>query len=163
MKKAVNTSSVRLRILAGWILWLVSSGAAADRSSAATMARAHVDYMLNCQGCHGATGAGTADGSVPPLAGAVGSFLAVPGGREFLVRVPGSANAALDDARLAQVLNWMLLTFSPDVVDERFEPYTATEVTAYRSDPLIDVEGVRAELMKRIAAHAKGVAAAESR
>ena len=39
----------------------------------------NVEYALNCQGCHRADGAGT-PGSVPPLAGSVARFLAVPGG-----------------------------------------------------------------------------------
>src|SRR5262249_48882191 len=59
-----------------------------------------VEYALNCQGCHRADGIGT-PGSVPPLAGSVARFLTVPGGREYLVRVPGVAQAPLDDAALA--------------------------------------------------------------
>ena len=55
-----------------------------------------LDYMLNCQGCHRADGAGT-PGTVPALAGSVGRFLAVRGGREFLVQVPGVAQSILDD------------------------------------------------------------------
>ena len=61
--------------------------------------RARVDYMLNCQGCH--LPDGDSAGDVPRMKDFVGNFLKVPGGREFLVQVPGSANAALDDARLA--------------------------------------------------------------
>jgi hypothetical protein len=53
-------------------------------------------YMLQCRGCHRPDGAGT-PGVVPPLAGFVGRFLGVPGGREFLVRVPGSAQSPLTD------------------------------------------------------------------
>ena len=83
--------------------------------------RAKVNYMLNCQGCHGPDGAGTADGSVPTMKNFLGNFLAVEGGREFLIRVPGSANAALTDGNLAEVLNWMLPRISPDpTVDKLF-------------------------------------------
>jgi hypothetical protein len=54
---------------------------------------------LNCQGCHRADGTGT-PGSVPALADSVARFLAVPAGREYLVQVPGVAQAPLDDAAL---------------------------------------------------------------
>ena len=65
--------------------------------------QAHVDYMLKCQGCHRPDGSGD-DQSAPPLRGVVARFLTVPGGREFLGRVPGVATANLDDARLVRRL-----------------------------------------------------------
>ena len=74
---------------------VLSAGAPAAGMSGPTL-----DYALNCQGCHRADGTGT-PGSVPPLAGSVGKFLRVPGGREYLGRVPGVAQAPLDDAALA--------------------------------------------------------------
>ncbi len=110
-------------------------------------ARARVDYMLNCQGCHGPDGVGTDDGVVPAMKNFVGKFLAVPGGREFLVQVPGSANAALTDERLAEVLNWMLPNISPREIPADFSPYTSAEVASLRQTPLADVEGVRAKLV----------------
>ena len=105
-----------------------------------------VDYALNCQGCHLDDGSGT-PGSVPPLAGRVGRFLGVPGGREFLVRVPGVATSPLDDAALAAVLNWMLERFGPPPLPAKFAPYTAAEVGALRQKPLTNVDRVRAELI----------------
>jgi mono/diheme cytochrome c family protein len=105
-----------------------------------------VDYALNCQGCHLDDGSGT-PGSVPRLAGTVGRFLAVPGGREFLVQVPGVATSALDDAALAAVLNWMLARFGPPHLPEKYAPYTAAEVGALRQKPLTNVDRVRAELI----------------
>ncbi len=53
-----------------------------------------VEYALNCQGCHRADGAGT-PGSVPSLADSVARFLTVPGGREYLVQVPGGHAACV--------------------------------------------------------------------
>ena len=105
-----------------------------------------VDYALNCQGCHLDDGSGT-PGSVPRLAGTVGRFLDVPGGREFLVQVPGVATSALDDAALAAVLNWMLARFGPPHLPEKYAPYTAAEVGALRQKPLTNVDRVRAELI----------------
>jgi mono/diheme cytochrome c family protein len=113
-------------------------------AGAAHAAEPRVDYMLQCQGCHGAEGRG-APGTVPSFAG-VGRFLAAPGGREYLVRVPGSSQSALDDAELAEVLNWMIRRFDP----RDFVPYTAEEVTRVRRPPLDDVEAVRRELLQEL-------------
>ena len=108
--------------------------------------RARVNYMLNCQGCHLPDGSGV-PGSVPTMKNFVGNFLRVPGGRRFLVQVPGSANAAVSDAELAELLNWILVTMSPAELPEDYLPYTATEVGDYRSTPLTDVDAVRAGLV----------------
>ena len=111
--------------------------------------RARVNYMLNCQGCHLPDGDGVGD--IPRMKGFVGNFLRVPGGREFVVRVPGSANAALDDAFLAELLNWMLVEISAGELPEDFQPYTAEEVGRYRAQPLSDVNAVRTALVQKIA------------
>ncbi len=108
-----------------------------------------VEYALNCQGCHRADGAGT-PGSVPPLAGSVARFLAVPGGREYLVQVPGVAQAPLDDATLAAVVDWMLHRFDPEHIPRTFTPYTADEIARLRAKPLVDVEGTRRRLLQSL-------------
>jgi hypothetical protein len=108
-----------------------------------------VDYMLHCMGCHRDDGGGLA-GEVPQLKGFVGRFLYVEGGREYLVQVPGVAQAALDDAALAGVLNWMLETFSPAELPADFVPYSGEEVSRYRRDKLIDVSGRRKVLVGRM-------------
>ena len=105
-----------------------------------------VDYALNCQGCHRADGAGT-PGTIPALAGSVARFLGVPGGREYLGRVPGVAQAPLGDAALAAVLNWILWRFDAAHVPAGFAPYTAVEEGRLRASPLTDVVGVRARLL----------------
>ncbi|MBM4205665.1 MAG: hypothetical protein FJ194_16190 [Gammaproteobacteria bacterium] len=119
-------------------------------------ARSRIDYMLHCQGCHGPDGSGTRDGVVPKLEDQLAKFLTVPGGREFLVQVPGSANAALPADRLAAVLNWMVLTFDSSNVPADFSAYSADEVAKFRSTPLSDVSKVRAELIKMIEASNTG-------
>jgi hypothetical protein len=70
--------------------------------------------------------------------------LAVPGGREYLARVPGVAQAPLSDVRLAALLNWLLaeLGGAPPV-----SPYTAAEVGALRAAPLRDPVAARAALL----------------
>ena len=113
--------------------------------------RARTNYMLNCQGCHGADGAGNAAAEVPRMKDFVGNFLRVPGGREFMVRVPGSANAALSDAELAELLNWLLPRISPDEMPADFVPYDASEVARLRRVPETDVAGRRAALIEAMA------------
>jgi hypothetical protein len=118
---------------------------AASRAGAAAYTPA-VDFALECQGCHRADGAET-PGSVPGLAGSVAQFLGVPGGREYLVRVPGVAQAPLDDAALAAVLNWMLARYDAANLPSDFVPYTADEVRRLRRHPLTDVDAVRKALL----------------
>ena len=110
-----------------------------------------LNYMLQCRGCHLSDGAGT-PGVVPPLAGHVARFLTVPGGREFLVRVPGSAQSALDDTELAELLNWMMQRFGPAGDAANFVPYTAAEVAPLRRDPLTHVAAARRALLAKMAA-----------
>ena len=114
--------------------------------------QARVNYMLNCQGCHGPNGAGMTDGTVPALNNYMARFLHVQGGREFLVQVPGSANAGMSADALADVLNWMLMTLDPDHLPAEFSPYTAAEVEALRATPLQDVVPVRSALVQKLAA-----------
>jgi hypothetical protein len=122
--------------------------AAAVGTAGATSGPA-LDYAVTCQGCHRADGTGT-PGTVPALAGSVGRFLRVPGGREFLAQVPGVAQAPLDDAALAAVLNWILTRFGGDDVPADFVAYTADEVGLLRRRPLVDVERVRAGLLQAV-------------
>ncbi|MBB6520949.1 c-type cytochrome [Pseudoteredinibacter isoporae] len=111
-----------------------------------------INYMINCQGCHLADGSGK-PGSVPSMKGELHKFLAVPGGREFLVQVPGSANAPLNDAELAELLNWMLESLSTDKNNngegESFSPYTELEVKKLRAKVLVDVMNTREALVKQ--------------
>lgn len=108
-------------------------------------AQARLNYMLNCQGCHAVDGRGLND--IPTMADFVGKFLAVDGGRAYLVRVPGSANAPLSDAELAEVLNWILITMSYAHLPEPFVPYTPSEVHTFRQQPLTDAAAKRQQLL----------------
>ncbi|HJS13023.1 cytochrome C [Sphingopyxis sp.] len=101
----------------------------------ANPARARQNWILSCQGCHRADATGTPQ-TTPAMAGVVARFLRVPGGREYLVRVPGVATAALSDADLAEVVNWSLMRFDPANVPADFKPYTPTEVGQLRLKPL---------------------------
>ena len=85
----------------------------------------------------------------------MGDFLHVPGGREYLVEVPGVAASALSDAEIAQVLNWLLVTFNKAETPPDFKPYTAAEVAKYRPHQLIKITETRDDLVKRL--KAKGI------
>jgi mono/diheme cytochrome c family protein len=110
---------------------------------------AHIDYMLKCQGCHTPDGGGV-PGKVPSFVGALGHFLAVEGGREFLIQVPGAAQSSLSDEELAALTNWMLQRFSKEQVPVDFEPYTAPEVGRLRQKPLVHVTTIRQGLVEAI-------------
>jgi hypothetical protein len=110
-----------------------------------------INYILHCQGCHLPDGSGTPD-KVPALKHSVGRFLQVPGGREYLIQVPGTAQSALSDSDVAGVLNWILENFSEDELPPQFVPYSEDEVGTYRQNPLVDVSSVRAQLMESISA-----------
>jgi mono/diheme cytochrome c family protein len=96
------------------------------------------DYTLHCSGCHGRDATGTA-GVAPTLHG-LRVLLDREGGREYLARVPGVAQAPLSDARLARLLNWVLSEFSGVAP---VPPYTADELGSLRKLPLRDAPAAR--------------------
>jgi mono/diheme cytochrome c family protein len=110
-----------------------------------------VDYMLHCQGCHGPAGAGVA-GQVPSFRGEVAKFVTVEGGREYLLRVPGTSQSELDDARTAELINWLLREFDEAHVPANFIAFTEAEVAAVRRPAYSDVALIRSRLRRLIAA-----------
>jgi hypothetical protein len=146
---------LRLAFLAFFLSALASLALAADEGGAAPAGVPRPDlawqhWVLNCQGCHRADATGSVD-TTPALAGMVAKFTRVPGGREYLARVPGVATAPLPDAELAELLNWMLWRFDGADLDAQFRPYTAEEVGALRSRPLrTEASRVRAQLLAQI-------------
>lgn len=110
--------------------------------------QAQEDYILKCQGCHRPDGSGD-DHSNPSMRGVVARFLNVPGGREFLGRVPGVATTNLDDRRLANLLNWTLYRFDPAHIPAGFTPYTPQELGRLRANPIrLDRVATRARLVE---------------
>jgi hypothetical protein len=109
------------------------------------------DYMLYCMGCHGAQAEGV-PGKVPPLAHSLGMFMRTPGGRNYVLRVPGAANSALSDAQLAGVLNWLAHEFNAGELTADVPMFTAAEVTAQRHSPLVSVLAARREVVRDLAA-----------
>lgn len=111
---------------------------------------ARADYVLQCAGCHRVDGRGSNPHGIPDFRQSVGAFVHVPEGREYLIRVPGAAHSQLSNAELADVLNWLLHTFSPQQLPENFLPYTEAEVARARPHRYDDVVPVRHALAKRL-------------
>ncbi|VWC95892.1 cytochrome C [Burkholderia lata] len=138
-----------LLMLAGAVAGLTAAPVYAEGPADAALARQH--WVLNCMGCHTATGGGIS-GKVPPLANSLGYFTHLPAGREYVMRVPGASNSALSDQDLADVLNWVLTTMNHDALPRDFKPYTAAEVAAHRRPAFSDVATVRAGLVRALQA-----------
>lgn len=109
--------------------------------------RAKFNYQMFCQGCHAPDGIG--HNSVPTLHNSMSQFMRSQLGREYLVRVPGSANSPLNNEELADVLNWMLRKFSPN--ETRWRPYQAKEVGQYRQQPLFETVEYRKKVLEQLA------------
>jgi|TARA_R110002012_G_scaffold98260_1_gene235848 hypothetical protein len=109
-------------------------------------ARAKFNYQLFCQGCHVGDGRGGKD--VPNFIGFVGNFLKTDKGREYLLRVPGSANSAVNDEKLAELMNWIILEFGEQSVPKDFRYYTAEEVGRIRKSPLMEVVEYRKAIIQ---------------
>ncbi len=124
----------------------LASGALAENPD---WQRAHFNYRMSCQGCHAPDGSGA--GAVPRMKDQVGQFLETRQGREYLVRVPGSATSALDDEQLAEVLNWIIQEFAGDSAADGYQRYTPLEVARLRQEPLNEVEQYRTQLLVDIA------------
>ena len=112
--------------------------------------RAHVNYMLHCQGCHLPNAEGM-QGRVPPMKDFVGFFLHSDEGREFLIRVPGVAQSALGSDELAELMNWLVVTHSADQLPDAFKPFTRAEVDRLRRSPVADPASARKDLLADIA------------
>ncbi len=76
-----------------------------------------------------------------PTCGAWAISCASPGGRAFVISVPGVMGSGLNDQQVADVANWMLATIAKDSVPQGHAPYDAAEVARARAAPLVDVAG----------------------
>jgi hypothetical protein len=111
--------------------------------------RAWQNWTLNCQGCHRQDGAGSA-GTAPSLKDTVSKFLNVPGGREYLGRVPGVATSPLANAELAELMNWMFWRFDKEHLPADFSPFTAEEIGRLRTRPLrLEAAAMRTALLQK--------------
>ncbi len=115
-------------------------------SAGQAFADPHTDYLLYCRGCHLHTGDAVPTASIPGLH-ELAPLLESQEGRDYLIRVPGVAQSGMDDARLAAVLNWVIVNFNADTVGDDFERFTTEEVSKARPIVLVDPLRVRAEIL----------------
>lgn len=116
----------------------------------AAKTRVEVDYALHCQGCHLPDGRGIT-GKVPDLRASLGRFLEVPGGRAYVVQVPGVATSRLDNDGMARLLNWLVVEMGAPASCKP-APFTAAEVGALRANWLRTARPLRGRLMQQIGA-----------
>jgi mono/diheme cytochrome c family protein len=117
--------------------------------TAGTSPKAPHLFVASCMGCHGGDGHGIS-GKIPAF-NQMSLFLRIPEGRRYLTSVPGASNSSLTDAELADVLNWILVRFSPKESLGSWQPYTAAEVSAHRRPALSKVRVVRDALVQQLA------------
>lgn len=142
MNPKLHGRAVSIGIVLSLLLWSAAEPAPA-------VADPRIDYMLHCQGCHGPDGSG-ATGAAPSFRGQVGKFLHVPGGREYLIRVPGTSRSELNDAATAALLNWLVLEFSAAQAPADFAPFTEAEVASLRRPAFSDPGSVRRALLEKM-------------
>jgi hypothetical protein len=70
---------------------------------------------------------------VAPTLHGLAKIVAAPGGRAYVARVPGVAQAPVGDLELAALLNWVLASFSATPPSL---PFSAAELAELRTDPL---------------------------
>ncbi|MBO9471477.1 YVTN beta-propeller repeat-containing protein [Salinisphaera shabanensis T35B1] len=151
------------------------NGADKSKTNAADAAVAPADsdsqgakiYAQNCAACHQANGAGI-PGAFPPQAGHTPALLAADGGRDYLahvllfglngrITIEGKTyngqmpawGAALDDADIAKVLNYVLTAWdNNESLPSGFKAYDAAEIATARKTKLSgkDVHNARSEL-----------------
>lgn len=116
-------------------------------------ARAKSNFLLNCAGCHKLDATGSIGGA-PTMVGVVANFLNAPGGREYLLRVPGVATTALKSDLLAEMMNWLLVEYDSKHIPANFKPFTQQEVQTMRKNPYVqEAPVIRGELLEYLKKH----------
>ena len=78
----------------------------------------------------------------------LGFIISKDKGRGYLVRVPGSSSAPLDNSELAELINWLLEEFNSETLPNNFTPITSDEVRESRKNVLMDPLKFRASLLR---------------
>jgi hypothetical protein len=134
-------------------LLLCSFGADAAGKSASA------NFILRCSGCHGLRGDGAPEVGIPQFRNFVGAFAGDPAGRTYVVRVPGVSNSGLNDAEIADVINYVMKTWGGTSLPSSFVPFTEQEVVTRRALPVADVVSLRREVVQHL--KLSGIATAE--
>lgn len=126
-------------------------------AAAANDDRAQFNYIIHCQGCHLPDAMGFQD-TVPRMNNFLGYFLHSQDGREFVIQVPGVSTARLPDDEIAELMNWLINTYSAGQRPENFVPYTQSEVRELRRSPDADPLRTRTRILRAIAAEEPALA-----
>ena len=102
--------------------------------------------MIHCMGCHAMDGNGLPP-EVPAFDSTLGDIVGKPGGRAYLIQVPGASQSPIDDERLAKVLSWLLHQYVGEDLPENFQDISTAEVNQFRSVTLKNPALDRARLL----------------
>ncbi|MEI8324415.1 MAG: cytochrome c [Betaproteobacteria bacterium] len=106
-----------------------------------------LNFTQHCSGCHARDGGGAPSKGVPSMRGALGDFLMLKGGREFIVQVPGVMNSPLGDGDIANLMNWLLPLVSAQTMPKDFVPYAASEIASLRQSRPNNIPAERKKLV----------------
>ncbi len=94
-----------------------------------------------------------AEPNVPALKANLVPFLHTPTGRAYLIRVPGVRQVSISDARIANLLNYVIHTFVDTSDTASFRPFTEAEVSEHRKHPYLDVPAARQRALDAYESH----------
>ena len=114
----------------------VSHAAEAGAHAEVKLTSAQSDYLEQCGGCHGLQGS-SAPSPIPVLKGRVGYFMCTKAGREYLGRLPNIAYSKVDDAALAEMLNFVVFDLGEGTAPAKARPFDAAEVGRLRAQPMM--------------------------
>jgi cytochrome c553 len=115
-------------------------------------AEPNYNYALRCTGCHTAEGISPELGRIPPLKGIVGHFVRTDAARLYFVNVPGIVNAALGEAEMAALLNWVVETYGEASTPAEWKRFDAAEIKALRAKAPADVIAYRRQVEAQLEA-----------
>ncbi|MGB1666107.1 MAG: c-type cytochrome [Pseudohongiellaceae bacterium] len=101
-------------------------------------------YLLHCSGCHIEDGSGDPP-EVPDLRKNLATLLKSATGRGYMLRVPGVTDTPITPQEMADLMNWLITEFYPELADYRL--ISAEEVIRGRATRLANPLEVRQTLL----------------
>ena len=101
-------------------------------------------YLLHCSGCHIEDGSGDPP-EVPDLRKNLDKLIRSETGRGYMLRVPGVTDTPVTPREMAELMNWLIAEFYPELQD--FRPFSAEEVVSGRATRLANPLEVRQSLL----------------
>ena len=101
-------------------------------------------YLLHCSGCHIEDGSGDPP-EVPDLRQNLDKLLRSETGRGYMLRVPGVTDTPVTPQEMAELMNWLIAEFYPELQD--FRPFSAEEVVSGRATRLANPLDIRQSLL----------------